>query len=94
MALAISLDLAVGLTVGHPQDVQMCLTSIRCEIGREMGKRGQGTASAPRRRCRHVTTAMTWPEAIELGLCDYGAGLHSPEVSASGMSVTTVYPLP
>lgn len=37
MERAISRDLAVRLTAGHPQDVQLCLTLVRCEIGREIG---------------------------------------------------------
>lgn len=38
MELAISLDLAIGLNAGHPQRVQLCLTLVRCEIGREMAR--------------------------------------------------------
>jgi len=36
MIVPIALDLAIGLNAGHPQDVQLCLTLVRCEIGREM----------------------------------------------------------
>ena len=35
MVQVISLDLAVDLTAGHPQDVQLCLTLVRSEIDGE-----------------------------------------------------------